>query len=95
MAKSLTGALDAVSHKWRRLAERRQAHLVELFHSGRWKHYYTEERFLRSMREAVRLTERWTMIAPPSAEQAVADAASSEATVPKAAIPDPERRDAA
>ena len=27
MAKSLTGALDEVSHKWRRLAERRQAHL--------------------------------------------------------------------
>ena len=90
MAKSFTGTLDTVSHKWRRLAERRQAHLVELFHSGRWKHYYTtEERFLRSMRDAVSLTERWAMIAPPATEIAHQDMATSEAT------PSSPQRDAA
>ena len=68
MSERLVGALDKVAHKWRRLAERRRAHFVELFHSGRWKHYYTEEHFLQSMREAIRATERWALIAPPSAE---------------------------
>ncbi len=95
MAKSLTGALDEVSHKWRRLAERRQAHLLELFHNGRWKHYYTEEQFLQYMREAVRLTERWTMIAPPSAEQAFSDGATSDAAAADASGPSGTRRDAA
>ena len=69
MSKSPTRALDEVSHKWRRLAERRQEHLVALFNSGRWKHYYTEEKFLHLMREAVKLTERWADIAPPVADR--------------------------
>jgi uncharacterized repeat protein (TIGR03809 family) len=81
------GLLDEVSHKWRRLAERRHEHFVELFHSGRWKHYYAEERFLDFMREAVRLAERWSVIAPPSAE-----GARTEAVMPAEAGT---RRDAA
>jgi uncharacterized repeat protein (TIGR03809 family) len=95
MAKSLTGALDEVSHKWRRLAERRQAHFIELFHSGRWKRYYTEEQFLRCMRDAIRLTERWAMIAPPPAEEALSDEARSDAAASDATAPDGTRRDAA
>ena len=63
-------ALDQVAQKWRRLAERRREHFVELFYSGRWKHYYSEEQFLQRMREAIRLTERWAMIAPPPADEA-------------------------
>lgn len=62
-------ALDEVAHKWRRLAERRREHFVELFYSGRWKLYYSEDRFLQRMREAIRLTERWAMIAPPPPEE--------------------------
>jgi uncharacterized repeat protein (TIGR03809 family) len=61
--------LDAVAQKWRRLAEQRRAHFVELFHSGRWKRYYTEEQYLERMREAIRLAERWAMIAPPPPEE--------------------------
>ncbi|MGE0034243.1 MAG: TIGR03809 family protein [Xanthobacteraceae bacterium] len=91
MAKCFTGALDAVSHKWRRLAERRQADLIELSHSGRWKRYYTEEQFLRYMREAAQLTERWAAIAPPAAEAALRDGAPAS----DAAAPVPVRRDAA
>jgi uncharacterized repeat protein (TIGR03809 family) len=95
MANSFTGALDAVSHKWRRLAERRKAHLVELFQSGRWKHYYTEEQLLRYLREADRLTERWTAIAPPAAEAHLRDGvAVSDDDAPDAA-PAAVRRDAA
>lgn len=62
-------ALDQVAQKWRRLAERRREHFVELFYSGRWKRYYSEEQFLQRMREAIRLTERWAMIAPPPADE--------------------------
>jgi uncharacterized repeat protein (TIGR03809 family) len=91
MAKCFTGALDAVSHKWRRLAERRHADLIELFHSGRWEHYYTEEQFLRYMREAAQLTERWAAIAPPAAEAALGD----DAPASDAAAPVLVRRDAA
>jgi uncharacterized repeat protein (TIGR03809 family) len=49
-----TPALDEVAQKWRALAERRRAHFVELYHTGRWKRYYSEERFLLKMREGDR-----------------------------------------
>jgi uncharacterized repeat protein (TIGR03809 family) len=59
-------SLHEVAQKWRALAERRCAHFLELYHSGRWRHYYSEERFLLyRMREAIRLSERWAKIAPP------------------------------
>ena len=61
-------ALDEVAHKWRALAERRKAHFLELYHSGRWKHYYGEEQFLNCMRDAIKLSERWAEIAPPPEE---------------------------
>ena len=71
-------ALAEVAQKWRVLAECRCAHLLELHHSGRWKHYYTEEQFLDRLREALRLSERWAEIAPPADETAVAPAAPGE-----------------
>ena len=63
-------ALDAVAQKWRALAERRRAHFLELYDSGRWKRYYSEEQFLYRMREAIRMTQRWSEIAPPVDEVA-------------------------
>ena len=63
-----THAFDDVAQKWRALAERRRAHFLELYHSGRWKHYYGEEQFLNRMREAIKVSERWAEIAPPPEE---------------------------
>jgi hypothetical protein len=57
-------ALHEVAQKWRALAEQRRAHFVALYHSGRWKRYYSEEKFLERMREAIRACERWAEIAP-------------------------------
>src|SRR6266516_770469 len=74
-ARSPADALEAVAQKWRALAERRRAHFVELYDSGRWKHYYNETQFLCRLREAIRLTERWIEIAPPRADEATADQA--------------------
>lgn len=77
--QQLPGPLDRVAQKWRSLAERRYAHFVDLFESGRWKHYYNEEQFLRCLREAIALSERWAMIAPrPAGEtEAVIDEAAA------------------
>ena len=50
------------------LAERRLAHFVELCETGRWKRYFSEEDFLRRMREAMALSARWAEIAPGVAD---------------------------
>ena len=47
----------------RALAERRLAHFVELCETG-WKRYFSEEDFLRRMREAMAVSARWAEIAP-------------------------------
>jgi uncharacterized repeat protein (TIGR03809 family) len=57
MSENITG-------KWRELAEKRRAHFAELYDTGRWKHYYSENEFVEHMREAVRLSEAWCKIAP-------------------------------
>jgi uncharacterized repeat protein (TIGR03809 family) len=48
------------------LAERRRAHFLDLYESGRWRRYYDEEQFLYRMREAIGLAERWAEIASRS-----------------------------
>jgi hypothetical protein len=53
----------------RALAERRRAHFLELYDSGRWKYYYSETEFLYRLREAIRLSDRWAEIAPPPADE--------------------------
>jgi uncharacterized repeat protein (TIGR03809 family) len=58
---------ELLSHKWRDLAERRRAHFVELYSSGRWKHYYTEDEFVLRLREVFAAVEAWTKLAPPRA----------------------------
>ena len=57
-------SLDSAARKWRDLAERRRAHYIELYRSGRWRHYYTDEEFAASMRQAIAAAERWAAIAP-------------------------------
>jgi uncharacterized repeat protein (TIGR03809 family) len=81
-APSPAHALDEVALKWRVLAERRKAHFIELYQSGRWKRYYTEERFLLRLREAIRTSERWAEIAPRPADQVFAEQARIAAEVP-------------
>ena len=57
-----------ITRKGRELAERRRAHLVELYDTGRWKHYYTQDQFLARMREAIQLVETWDRLAAPPSE---------------------------
>jgi len=55
---------DRLAHKWRDLADRRREHFTDMYRSGRWKHYYTEEEFVVRMREAIQAANVWRRIAP-------------------------------
>ena len=55
-----------LTRRWRDLAEKRRAHLIELYDSGRWKHYYTEEQLVARMREAINLADRWQRLSAGS-----------------------------
>ncbi|MCX7312753.1 MAG: hypothetical protein NTV56_13770 [Alphaproteobacteria bacterium] len=63
---------ERLALKWRALAERRRAHHLDLYKSGRWKHYYTDEEFLVEMSKAVAMAERWAKIAPLPEEREAA-----------------------
>jgi len=62
---------DSVARKWRDLAERRRQHYIEMYESGRWRHYYTEDQFLVQMREVTQAVEAWAKIVGPTEPQAV------------------------
>jgi uncharacterized repeat protein (TIGR03809 family) len=55
---------DRLAAKWRDLADRRREAFADMYRSGRWKHYYTEQEFLVRMREAIRAADAWHRIAP-------------------------------
>lgn len=74
---------DDVCLKWRELAERRKAHFIDLFETGRWKHYYTDVAFLAELRQAVAAADRWNVVV-----------AASESRSTEAADAAPEREDA-
>ena len=62
--------MDPAARKWRDLAERRRAHVVELFESGRWRHYYSDTEFLVEMRKAMAIAQKWAQLAPTAEERA-------------------------
>ena len=73
-----TVKLGAVALKWRALAERRRDHHLDLYKTGRWRHYYTDQEFLVEMRAAIALAQRWARIAPRSEELDAVDAAARD-----------------
>jgi uncharacterized repeat protein (TIGR03809 family) len=54
---------DWIAQKWRDLAERRLLNYTELYRSGRWQRYYTEEAFRLRMRDVVTAVKRWRELA--------------------------------
>ena len=52
--------LDEISRKWCDLADRRLVYFTELYRSGRWKHYYTEESFTVRMRDVIKAAKLWS-----------------------------------
>ena len=50
---------EEMARRWQSLAERRRQHLLELYRSGRWRRYYSEDQLMAQMRDAVRGVEQW------------------------------------
>jgi uncharacterized repeat protein (TIGR03809 family) len=45
--------------RWCNLAEQRLEHLTELFETGRWRRYHSEQEFLENIQEAKAAVEIW------------------------------------
>ncbi len=54
---------DRLAQKWCDLANRRRDHIVELYESGRWKHYYTEQELVAALRDATQALQTWAALA--------------------------------
>ena len=63
MSEGQASPYDSVARKWLALAERRQAHFVELIDTGRWKHYFSRDELDREMRKAAALRDQWASLA--------------------------------
>jgi uncharacterized repeat protein (TIGR03809 family) len=64
---------ENVAPRWHDLAKRRLAYYAELYRSGRWRRYYTEERFLLRMRDVIRAVRLWGELAGETPGAAVED----------------------
>jgi hypothetical protein len=63
---------NQIAAKWRDLAEKRRQYFVELYSSGRWKHYYEHEtQLMLRVKAAIMQAEAWAVLIPreePEAE---------------------------
>ena len=61
-SKSTSWRPDEFARKWHALALRRRKHLSELYQSGAWNRYFTEETLRAHVHEATREVERWSAV---------------------------------
>jgi len=54
----VTRGRDTVA-RWCNLAERRLEHLTDMFETGRWRRFHSEQAFLENIREAKAAVETW------------------------------------
>ncbi len=68
-ARSTASSSEQIAQRWCDLAERRRSHFIELYESGRWKHYYSEADFVIRLRDVINGAEQWqklTSAHPPA-----------------------------
>ena len=58
--------LDQIAQKWHDLAQRRLDYYTELYRSGRWRLYYTQERFAIRMLDVINAAKKWRELAGQS-----------------------------
>ncbi len=64
---------DEIARQWHDLAERRLAYFTELYRSGRWRHYYSQEYFALRMLDVIRAAKVWgDIVGRPHGEQQAA-----------------------
>ena len=80
-ARQQPGRYDSIARKWLDLAERRKAHFIDMYDSGRWKHYYSEAEMVAEMRAAVIACDDWAKIvgAAPQADAPTPERGTREA----------------
>jgi hypothetical protein len=71
--------LDRIALKWHDLAQRRLDYYTELYRSGRWRHYYTQERFALRMLDVISAAKKFGALAGLESEAAVRPAPRDEA----------------
>ena len=59
MAPLATNKNEEIARKWCALVQRRREYLAELYRSGRYKKYFTEQALLNQMREAAAAAQQW------------------------------------
>ena len=62
-AEQLSGHAQDILNRWCIIAEQRLDYLAELYESGRWRRYHSENAFMENIREAKRAVETWRMLA--------------------------------
>jgi len=69
MAASSRFNIEASARQWHALAERRVASYVEMYRSGRWRHYYSsEEAFAARMLDVIKVAKAFqTLSGEPAA----------------------------
>ena len=55
---------DTIARKWCDLAQRRLDYYTELYRSGRWRHYYTEETLALRMLDVIKAVKLWAELSP-------------------------------
>ena len=55
--------LDVITRQWHDLAERRLAYFTELYRSGRWQRYYSQEHFALHMLDVIKAARVWRDLA--------------------------------
>jgi len=76
MSERQASPYDSVARRWLALAERRQAHFIELADSGRWRLYFSRDRFDSEVRKAAALRDQWARLAGlPAGDDALDDEA--------------------
>ncbi len=63
MSERQNSPYDSIARKWLALVERRHANFIDLYETGRWRHYYTETEFLEEIRKVLRVRDQWAAIA--------------------------------
>ncbi len=53
----------AIVQRWHALAQRRLDDYTELYRSGRWRHYYTQDQFAMRMLDVISTAKKWSDLA--------------------------------
>ena len=74
--QSLLPKGETIGRRFQSLAEERRRHLLELYRTGRWRHYYTEDQLASEMHKTGRLIDSWKRFAEEQANAPEVEAAS-------------------